>query len=227
MVPAVLRPRLLAPLVLIAVLTYLLYDIHVGTRRQLEAFVSQPQPSAPVSPHPSPVSHHPAPVPHHPPEYEASIPVASILDLISSSVNASIDRYDPVAAHEQMNFNLDRTYPQGYEERLRQIHHEFFDTDEEMLATALGHLSRLPRRTEPMARNVFMTGTEERDGIPEECTSWTRLNPDWSARYLSDAQIDEWLEDTFPRTAEGQAGVVREMKLLRGKRGIIRSDLFR
>ena len=220
MVPAVLRLRLLAPLLLIAVLIYLLYDIHVGTRRQVEALGPVSQPSAPVHPHS-------APVPQHAPEHEASIPVASILDLITSSVNASIDRYDPVAAHQQMNFNLDRTYSQGYEKRLRQIHHEFFDTDEEMLATALGHLSRLPRRTEAMARNIFMTGTEERDGIPEECQSWTSLNPDWAARYLSDAQIDDWLEATFPPTAEGQAGVVREMKLLRGKRGIIRSDLFR
>jgi len=199
MSPTRQRLRLLAPLVFLSVVTYLLNNTMLGSPWAMEVPVA-PDEAAPG--------------------LKTAIPVSDILGLIAVSVNASIDRFDAVQAQAQLNYKLERTYPDVYEYRLRQIHREFFDTDDAILSTMLGHLSRLPGRAEPIAKNIFMTGAEERDGIPEECESWTRLNPDWKPRYLSDPQIDDWLKIAFPRTDKGQAGVIREMKALRGKRGI-------
>ena len=158
---------------------------------------------------------------------DAKISLPAIIDQILSSISASASSFDVVKTRQELGIDgINDLNIQEYAADLRSIHTEFFTTakTDVLLPRVLSHLSLLPSiRSGTLPKNIYTTDLVPPSEFPDQFHSWAEMNPEWQVNFVSEDAMDEWLESRFP----SGDGITREMKALRGGRGIVRADLFR
>lgn len=165
-----------------------------------------------------------------------SVAIQDVVAAAEKQLEDRVRRYDVTQGERELGVRLGNLTREGYEEDLRQAWDRFFRSDSAAAGSSalnpiLAHLSTMPLSSDHPARQpvpptIYTTDMDGPHTFPEQFKTWRSVNePDgWEVRYVSDDQIDAWLDTVLPGTA-----VTAEMKALRSSRetGVVRADLFR
>ena len=156
----------------------------------------------------------------------ARVSLHDILDQLESIISASASDYINDKQAQELGFRLGSLSLQGYAADLTSIYNDFFSDASpviDLLPRVLSHLSLLPPPSEALPKYIYSTGLEIPSDLGYQFHSWAQVNPDWQNVYVSDATMDEWLNETFVR----DGALMKELDALGHDHGIIRADLFR
>lgn len=164
------------------------------------------------------------------------IAIQDVVSAAEKQLEERVKRYDIAQGERELGVRLGNLSREGYEEDLRHAWDRFFRPESAAASTAelepvLAHLSTMPLAGDHPSRQVvphtiYTTDVDGPQTFPEQFRTWRSVNEPhgWEVRYVSDDQIDAWLETVLPDTA-----VTAEMKALRSAKdtGVVRADLFR
>ena len=157
-----------------------------------------------------------------------NLPLEAIFTAISRSTADAAASLDMDYIIEEFGINYGNTSAEAYEALLLDTYSEFFGNHPSVnISRTLSHLSLLPRDAHVPSHNIYTTDLDEARWFPTEFAQWAKLNPGWTVHDVSEERMDGWLDEIFPPGPGGSIGLVKEMKALRGARGIIRADIFR
>lgn len=203
------RPR--RPTGLIAVLTAIVLVIAFHThRRQIISFLT-----APRIPH----------LPHATFQPEDPSSIASVSQRIHDSLRQSALAFDPFYAKSDLGLNVYEAWWDSYEDDLKRTWADFFDPSEghnPTINNITSQFSLFPPPNAPLPKTIWATDRLPMEARPIIFDSWLRKNPDWRVEWFEDDDIDKWLAEKL-----GNAKVVQMMRSMKGKWGILRSDLWR
>ncbi|KAK8858639.1 hypothetical protein IAR55_002868 [Kwoniella newhampshirensis] len=203
-----------------------------------------------------------------------SVRLEDIVDAATSSLESRVREFDHDAAKRDLGIDIGSGITlERYKADLQSNWNEFFHPSSSgsstgsqapsrgtILDKALSKLSLLPdpsvisdNSSEAIPKFIYTTDLAPPDQLPDQFQSWITQNEDWATMFVSDEQIDEWLErslnqgkdvderktrtetemiqESGGRTGDSEdkdeIGVVEEMKSLKGDWGVVRADLFR
>ncbi|WVQ83100.1 hypothetical protein IAT38_005238 [Cryptococcus sp. DSM 104549] len=177
-----------------------------------------------------------------------SITFQSVLETISQSIADRAHALDAPKLARELGINVGKELTlERYAENLRETWLEFFEPPSRaeggvypLLDQVLSRLSVLPgglgAAEEEVPKYIYTTDLLSPEELPEQFKSWTTQNPEWTTMFVSDEEIDAWLEKSLGEGPVGEGGerdeaqtvaVVKEMLELKSKWGVVRADLFR
>ncbi len=167
----------------------------------------------------SPTSH----IPHE--LRDAKVSLHDVIHQVAAIIASAATRYDPDEGLREYGIKLGHLDPARYQADIRSTYSDFFanSTQTDLLSRALSYLSLIQPPTDPLPKTVYTTDLAPISRLPNQFHSWAEMNPDWKTMFVDDGSMDEWLGSSFT----GDGGVVREMKALAEKHGIVRADIFR
>jgi hypothetical protein len=155
---------------------------------------------------------------------EANIPLSLVLDRLAEDIETKVSSYDAHSAKADLEVDLSHVSLQHYVQELNATCQEFLGATPHLpLDSVLDHLSLVPSSRQGIDKRIYTTDLAPPTELPQQFQSWTTMNPEWKTIFVSDDKMDAWLDSVVP----GSAGIVREMKWLRERKGIVMADMFR
>ncbi|KAL0255722.1 hypothetical protein I308_100529 [Cryptococcus tetragattii IND107] len=164
-----------------------------------------------------------------------TISIQTVLDAGARIIAESSEHFDTIGAKRDLGIDIGGNWTlQSYADYLENTWHEFLvpqgsNADHPTLQTVISYTSLLPREQEietAIPKLIYTTDLLEPQQLPEQFQSWITQNPDWTAMFVEDGQIDTWLEKSL-----GSKGIKSkaqdELLALKEKWGVVRADLFR
>lgn len=164
-----------------------------------------------------------------------TISIQTVLDAGARIIAESSEHFDTIGAKRDLGIDIGGNWTlQSYADYLENTWHEFLvpqgsNADHPTLQTVISYTSLLPREQEietVIPKLIYTTDLLEPQQLPEQFQSWITQNPDWTAMFVEDGQIDTWLEKSL-----GSKGIKSkaqdELLALKEKWGVVRADLFR
>nr|XP_031864275.1 uncharacterized protein CI109_000188 [Kwoniella shandongensis]KAA5531347.1 hypothetical protein CI109_000188 [Kwoniella shandongensis] len=189
---------------------------------------------------------------------DAAISIKAVVKAASEALTRRVKSLEYETIKRDLGISLDSEITlESYDEDLRATWRDYFlprslasenasssrspPPHQSVLDIALSKLSLLPPDREttpirPLPKHIYTTDLLPPDQLPEQFQTWIKHNEDWTTMFVSDEEIDTWLETalgsgSLRERTEGreklEVGVVREMKRLKGDWGVVRADLFR
>jgi len=158
----------------------------------------------------------------------ANLPFRAVLDSIVRSTLHSIASVNLDKAYTELGIEYGNVSADAYGLSLLDTYSEFFGNKEQYnINTTLSYLSLMPRTPSFTSKHIYST---DLTGVIDDSgpfASWGKQNPDWEVKIVCEDELDGWLDEVFPEGGDGPLGIVKEMKALKGSRGIVRADIFR
>ncbi|EIW73490.1 hypothetical protein TREMEDRAFT_16005, partial [Tremella mesenterica DSM 1558] len=138
--------------------------------------------------------------------------------------------FDVVSAQDVLGLSLGNTTYEGYLSDLTTTYYDFFAPTNSalieitLLRNVLDHLSLLSMgKSQQLPKYIYTTDSRPPAEIPSQFKTWIDQNPGWLSMYVSDDEIERWLQRTFTRGEN----VVEEILSLKDDLGVVKADLFR
>nr|KIR89325.1 alpha-1,6-mannosyltransferase [Cryptococcus tetragattii IND107] len=135
-----------------------------------------------------------------------TISIQTVLDAGARIIAESSEHFDTIGAKRDLGIDIGGNWTlQSYADYLENTWHEFLvpqgsNADHPTLQTVISYTSLLPREQEietAIPKLIYTTDLLEPQQLPEQFQSWITQNPDWTAMFVEDGQIDTWLEKSL------------------------------
>nr|KIR49823.1 alpha-1,6-mannosyltransferase [Cryptococcus bacillisporus CA1280] len=135
-----------------------------------------------------------------------TISIQTVLDAGARFIAESSEHFDTVGAKRDLGIDIGGNWTlQSYADYLENTWHEFLvpqgsNVDHPTLQTVISYTSLLPRQQEietAIPKLIYTTDLLEPQQLSEQFQSWITQNPDWTAMFVADEQIDTWLEKSL------------------------------